>query len=242
MLQKTDVRFGLWMVLVVMLGFGLIVPGEFLHAQGEQTITYGQTISDEIDDRYGDTWIFDGTAGDIITVAMNSDEFNTYLELYAVDGETLLVEDNDGGEGTDSIIDAYELPESGRYTLIAGGESRSDQGAYSLTLKIHAGGRGDGTLSYGDMVRGQVDSLDGEAWYFRGCAGDVFTISARSTEFDTYLEVFGPAAGATAGRGQRQRRVRQIRSSMALSCPQPAPIPSSSAATAAVMSAPTTWN
>ena len=199
MLQKTDVRFGLWMVLVVLLGFGLLIPGEYLHAQGEQTIAYGQTISDQVDDRYGDRWIFDGTAGDIITVAMNSDEFNTYLELYAIDGETLLVEDNDGGEGTDSIIDAYEVPESGRYTLVAGGESRGDRGVYSLSLNIRASGRGDGVLAYGDVVRGQVRTLDGEAWYFRGCAGDVITITAGSTDFDTYLEVFGPDAGASAG-------------------------------------------
>src|SRR5690606_32602200 len=63
-------------------------------AQGSQGLRYGQTIDDAVTTRLGDTWTFQGCAGDVITVTMRSTEFDTFLELTGPLGPDPLVADD----------------------------------------------------------------------------------------------------------------------------------------------------
>ena len=93
-----------------------------------------------IDGTLADGYTFNGTAGQQISIAMTSGEFDTFLLLYKPSG-AVLDADDDGGGGTNSRIPANSgfitLPLTGTYLIFANAFERPAQGgvgAYSLTL------------------------------------------------------------------------------------------------------------
>lgn len=64
-----------------------------------------------------------------VTLAMNSTDFDTYLELY---GEGVSYSDDDGGQGTNALLEQALLP--GTYTVSARGFSASGSGMFELEV------------------------------------------------------------------------------------------------------------
>jgi hypothetical protein len=97
-------------------------------------IAFGQTVTGTVQTGEHDLWPFVGDLGQIITINLEQDESNldAYLELIGPDGATL-VQDDDGGDGYNSRIERFVLPETGLYVIVARGYS-SSSGAYRLTL------------------------------------------------------------------------------------------------------------
>jgi hypothetical protein len=85
---------------------------------------------------YVDLYTFNGTAGQQVAVTMTGG-FDTYLILFAPDN-SILVENDDGGGGTNSRIPAVSgsltLPVSGAYTIAASSFNANATGPYALTL------------------------------------------------------------------------------------------------------------
>ena len=89
------------------------------------------------DGSYYETFSFEGTVGQIVTIDMRTAAFDALLGLYDPSGEILDVND-DGPSGTDSQIVAT-LPASGTYTVIATSfEATATPGAYSISLACTA--------------------------------------------------------------------------------------------------------
>ena len=161
-------------------------------------IAYGDTISGNLISGNEDQWVFSGTAGDIITISLTG-TFDTYLELLDSNGNQITFND-DGGEGFNSLISFFALPQSGTYTIVARGFSSSASGSYSLALIADSvstgGGSGgtstststDSTISYGDTITANLRSGVNDEWTFEGSGGDIITISLTAS-FDTYLEL-----------------------------------------------------
>ena len=63
----------------------------------------------------GDYWSFEGTVGQVVRVAVGSDFFDTVVSVLSPGGE-VVTRDDDGGFGTDSLLDAT-LPLDGRYSV-----------------------------------------------------------------------------------------------------------------------------
>ncbi|MFZ0060517.1 MAG: PPC domain-containing protein, partial [Pyrinomonadaceae bacterium] len=84
-----------------------------------------------------DEWTFTATAGQQISISMNSAQFNTYLLLINSNLD-VIAEDNNGGGGTNSRIPAgsgvFTISQAGTYGILANGLSGADLGSYSLTL------------------------------------------------------------------------------------------------------------
>ncbi|HJS22991.1 MAG TPA: fibronectin type III domain-containing protein [Pyrinomonadaceae bacterium] len=115
----------------------------------DTTIALGQTINATLTtgcvftgtSRYVDPYIFNGTAGQQIVIAMSSTAFDTYLFLNSPNNQTI-VQDDDGGGGTNSRIPtfagAFTLPASGTYRIFATSYSADgtsgSTGAYSISL------------------------------------------------------------------------------------------------------------
>lgn len=165
------------------------------------TIEVGQTVTGSLNQSQ-ETWTFSADAGDVITIEMNSSDFDTYLELNDSDGQQV-TRDDDGGPGLNSLINGFRIPRTGRYTIIARSFGNGGSGSYTLTLTqgtaISASptplptpaSSNQGSIGYGDTVTGSLNrSLD--SWTFTGSAGDVVTIAMNSSDFDTYLELYGP--------------------------------------------------
>lgn len=132
----------------VQAGKGLAgAPGKGGPTCVEQTINCNSTVNGVLettdcalgDNTFVDLWIFDGVAGDEVTIDLISSDFDTYLVL--VDPTPLaVIDDDDGGNGTNSRI-VYALDSSGEWTIAVNNLEAvtGDPGNYTLTLTCSNG-------------------------------------------------------------------------------------------------------
>ena len=146
-------------------------------------------------------WALVGSAGETVTIRLESDDYDAYLYLFGP-GMTETKTNDDGGAGTNSQL-TVTFPASGTYTVGAGALSSGATGSYSLTLTdpidLATLATGDRLLRVGSDSRGMLTAADPvvdgqlvQAWAFEGHAGDFATIELLSDDFDSYLRVFGP--------------------------------------------------
>lgn len=167
-------------------------------ATGELTET---DWSEEENDRLYDVWTFRGRGGQRVSARMESDDFDTYLNLGRMENGTFtsLATDDDGGEeGTDSRL-SHVLPEDGEYVIRA--SSYGDQGgAYTLNVeeRVMRAPAAARPLEPGRQVEGELDEDDAvldtdgsfyELWSYRGHAGEQLRIRMDSEAFDTYVAI-----------------------------------------------------
>jgi len=107
-----------------------------------------------------DTYTFYGLAGQMISIRLDSKQFDAALTIYkgSFPGGTLLAQDNNGGGGTNARIPAgsgfLTLPETGIYTILAGSNSPGETGSYSIALT---------TANVRSVVSGRVLNPSGQA-------------------------------------------------------------------------------
>ena len=160
-------------------------------------LNYGDTISEVLTSGRGDLWNFYGENGDVVTITMNSEDFDTFLALFNGSSGSYLTCDDDSGEDFNASIIDYPLPGPGVYTIVAMGLTPDDVGTYSLSITQTTNGVfhppvGGGTLSIGETKTGSLAAWTGDAWTFTGTAGNTVSIGARSEAFDTVLAIYGP--------------------------------------------------
>lgn len=97
-------------------------------------ITYGQTVTDNLPPREADVWVFEGQAGETVTITMQGNEVDAYLYLYD-EADEWLAEDDDSAGGHNARIDKYSLPTSGTYFIYAV-NIENQPGAYNLALTL----------------------------------------------------------------------------------------------------------
>jgi hypothetical protein len=172
---------------------------------GEAVTNFLSTSDDTLQDgsRYK-TYLLSGQAGDSITVAMSSRDFNT-LVMLADPADSVLTSDSNGGGRCNAHL-TFVLPQDGTYSLIANGEWRAEIGEFQLRVlpgieppSSRTPCRGfvnpEGIVAVGDSVVGTVDENDRqladsssfEVWVLSGTAGTPFTVDLVSTDFDARL-------------------------------------------------------
>lgn len=129
-------RLVTWADRVVALDGGLAVSPPLV-ATRPAAITGDETVHGELTSGVRDRWTFDGDAGDLATISLISDAFDSYLELLGPD-RTLVAADDDSGGGLHARISEVLLPATGTYTIVAGGYSDADSGPYELTLELRS--------------------------------------------------------------------------------------------------------
>jgi hypothetical protein len=104
-----------------------------LEIQG--TLVPGQAVEAELEVGMRHHWLFEGAAGDVVTISMRAidGEWDTFLELIGPNSELVTEDDDSGGESDAAILD-FELPLDGTYRIVARGFSQLHSGAYELTL------------------------------------------------------------------------------------------------------------
>ncbi|MFQ3567423.1 MAG: pre-peptidase C-terminal domain-containing protein [Aggregatilineales bacterium] len=154
------------------------------------SIEYGQTLRGVLSPNARDSYTFVGTAGDLVTIDLISNDFDTYLELIGPNGIEV-ARDDDSGQNLNARIENFTLPSTGTYTIIARAFS-SGFGSYDLTL-VQVGAASPATsISYGQSLTDVLTAGGRNSYTFDGTAGDVITIDMVSTDFDTFLELLGP--------------------------------------------------
>jgi hypothetical protein len=111
-------------------------------------ITAGQTVSGRLttsdflrtdDNTYADGYVYNGRAGEQITITMRSDAFDSWVVIDDPNGP-LREHDDDSGGGNDAEL-TVTLPHAGRYVIVANSVSARDTGPYTLTVRSGSGGR-----------------------------------------------------------------------------------------------------
>jgi hypothetical protein len=87
-----------------------------------------------------DAWTFTGTAGEHVQISMFA-AFDTYLYLVDPSGHEVAEDDDSGGgpDGTNSLIEDYEITVTGTYTIYANTFEEATTGPYSLDLTCMSG-------------------------------------------------------------------------------------------------------
>ncbi|HUX21109.1 MAG TPA: hypothetical protein VMW69_07695, partial [Spirochaetia bacterium] len=86
---------------------------------------------------YADRYLLSGRAGESITVALRSEEFDTYLILFTTDG-TPMENDDLSEDVSDSGVD-YVFDADGQVEILVTGYSSEDIGGYELSVESGKG-------------------------------------------------------------------------------------------------------
>lgn len=84
-----------------------------------------------------DYWTFSGQAGDRVRIIMRADEFDTFMAVGNLDGETfseIASNDDAADDGTNSMVEVT-LPANGTYTIRANSFSGGSTGSYRLKVE-----------------------------------------------------------------------------------------------------------
>lgn len=198
------------LVLIILALFSLPV---IAMAQSDTPIAVGDTVNGELTaDATSADYSLQGHSGDVVSIRLTSDAFDSYLTLTSPDGQVLVTDDDSAGGSNAGILD-YNLPDDGTYTIRVDSYNQISTGEYTLevtgtvsenpteatatptapppdaTNPPSAGG----SINIGDTVNGSVDGAEGALEFtFEGNSGDVVTIDLSSPDFDAYLTLQGP--------------------------------------------------
>jgi len=178
-------------------------------------ITLGESRAGFLDDgdltdegKHYDGWVFDGQAGDDLTICVDSDAFDAQVVVGPIDEGEESWFDDDGGSGTNALLRVV-IPRSTRYLILVTSYEAGEQGAYQVCLQgaepetaaASAAGRSEmGLLLAGVTHSGLVELTDPtfddgshfDLWHIVGAAGQTVQIDMTSTEVDAYLVVSAP--------------------------------------------------
>ena len=167
-------------------------------SSGGRTLTMGGTASGNLVAGNRDSWSFQASSGQTLTISMNG-EFDGVMDLLGPNGAQLTSDDDSGG-GMNPLISGFRAPSSGTYTVVVRAFSSSASGSYRLTLGSGSGSGGSSTPSAGSnplrpaeaWTRSRIPNGGQEDWTFGATSGQTVTIEAESDAFDTLIELLGP--------------------------------------------------
>lgn len=152
-------------------------------ADDNRTLTVGQshtgTVSPQTDQ---DTYYFDGTAGQRITIEMGrtaDSQVDPYLSLFAQNGSLLNFPawDDDNGWDRDARIHNVRLPESGQYRIVAESYNAESSGSYTISVWPDDGSPTEGVGTYASLLTDWFVGEDGLARWF--AANDTYHILVK---------------------------------------------------------------
>ena len=216
-----------------------VAPLLTVPAIAQQRLQPGATVQGDLsrgDDQldsgeFLDVYEIQGRAGQSLSVAMRSGDFDTYLMLRGP-GDFQRDNDDAGDDGTNAALDV-RLPVDGIYYVTATSYEAGETGRYSLSMnggggatarpvagrsvqnagggRLQAGRAAAGTLAQGDRVLESGEFSDD--WELQVRRGQTYTVSLEAGDFDSYLMVRGPGGLSEdndddpAQRGGRNSRV-----------------------------------
>ncbi|MEN5144894.1 PPC domain-containing protein [Brevundimonas diminuta] len=141
-----------------------------------------------------DLYRFSGRAGQRLAITMKADGFDTYLELFDANRNSLGTDDDSAGDLNARLT--YTLTEDGDYLIEARAFS-SGEGPYTLKIEEIAPPPPPTPIAFGQTVEGELKSNaatddDGrayDAYVFTGAEGQRIQAVMRSGDFDAYLQL-----------------------------------------------------
>jgi len=153
------------------------------------------------DGRRAEFYRFSGTDGQRIAVDLRSTRFDAYLTLRRASDDSVLAENDDGGDGTNSRL-SHTLDADGDYVIEVRAFSGDGDGKFTLELTETLPPPPPTPATLGQTVEGEIkedaSQDDGGKRYvdyvFTGTEGQRIQAVLRSGDFDSVLEI-GSAEG-----------------------------------------------
>ena len=160
------------------------------------TLVNGSNQTGTIVTNTTDSYTFTANMGDNINLRVGTAGFDGYLQLFGPDGT--LLESGTGGGTTDDYINNYTTTNSGTFTVHVSSWYANGAGTYILHLAqipeafiVPAGDEG-GLLTNGADATGAITLGDLDIWSFAANKGDNINLRVGTTNFDGWLQLFGP--------------------------------------------------
>jgi hypothetical protein len=143
-----------------------------------------------------DLWTFTANTGNNINLRVGTTNFDAWLQLFGPDGKLLVSGTYDGN--MDAFINNYTATNSGTFTVLVSSWFSGYTGTYALHLAqipgafdVPAGDQG-GAMNGSANYAGTITSGDLDIWAFTACTGDPINLQLNTTNFDGWLQLFGP--------------------------------------------------
>lgn len=161
---------------------------------GDETLDTGE---------YVDAYEIEGRPGQVLSLDLRSDNFDTFLILQSPSGERV---ENDDTDSTSRSFIESNLSEVGTYRVLVtsygsgvGGnyELSMDQGTASAAtaehdvIALNIGESATGDLGTADQIND--NGMFEDTYSFQGNAGDTLRLSLTSRDFDTFLRLVTPS-------------------------------------------------
>ena len=158
-----------------------------------RVLEVGTSIVGELEEGERLSHLFFGTEGQHVRVSLTAVEgsWDTFLRIYSPEGD-LLVEDDDGGDGLNSLA-ALQVVTTGRHRAEVAGYNDNHGGKYRLTLALDRP-PGEGEELLADEGRIDPGNLEGSGFGFEGMEGATVTIAvnADAADLDPVVTLYGP--------------------------------------------------
>jgi hypothetical protein len=171
-----------------------LLLSEELQFGGGGRIEFGQEISSELADGTSHNWLFNGTAGQSVTIILTplDNQLDAIMELESPD-EALLFALDEGFAGDAEVVTGFELTVTGDYIITVFGFA-GNSGSYTLSLDQG----GESTANFydaGDLVYGETETEflqddEAHAWFVDGRLGDDITIVVSPLDSNLDLDVW----------------------------------------------------
>lgn len=153
----------------------------------EGTLAASDPVFDDADGRVADAYTFSAEAGQFVTVALRSGEFDTFLRVVSPAG--VVRENDDSGSGTDSRL-SFLLDETGEWTVYAAAYGADAFGSYVVTWT--ATPAGDSRTHPGRLSRQTPKGQPYDSATFDLGAGNVLFQVSNADEAFLTLSAVGP--------------------------------------------------
>ncbi|MFS8861824.1 PPC domain-containing protein [Synechococcus sp. H55.7] len=157
-----------------------------------------EDLSNPQDGSFWDEISITSQPGQILIAALESEDFDAYLEL--VDGQGRVIGfDDDSGPDINALL-AVRLPEGGTYTLRATSFEPESTGNYRLTYvltQIDWQQTPSGRLQEGSLQHPEDGSWMDE-YPIAARAGQILIASLTSADFDAFLQLLDPSGEVVA--------------------------------------------
>lgn len=138
-----------------------------------------------------DTYTFEAKEGTFATVRVQSDQLDTYLELYGPDDELLIGDDDSGGNLNAALLD-FPIPADGEYRVVVK-SARPDStqaGVYNIGLTLADDIAATGRLESGQSATAELTAGQQDTWTFEAEEDQFVTVKMESDTLDTYLSLY----------------------------------------------------
>jgi hypothetical protein len=166
-------------------------PTQFSGDLPAHAIAIGGSVNGSLSfDNPEEEYSFSASAGDVVTITLESLDFDSYLFLYDSSGFELQYDDDSAGN-LNSRVGPYEIPADGDYTIRASSfgyvnNSESESGSYTLTLsaaEVRA-------IEYTQEISDEITATNPFFVYtFTAEQGDVISVSLNTSSASVYISL-----------------------------------------------------